>query len=117
METITRDELQNKYPRLALSIHMLHFSRADFVDHMKGIKDKILTSGVDGVCRTYFVSIDEDYFSYDMDYYCIETDEHLPVVMALRKVIAYDNYVEYEAQRVKTLGNVPPKNQKGLNYN
>jgi hypothetical protein len=59
---------------------------------------------------------DDIYLQYVMEHTIVEPDLYL-IARTLREVVLYDNYQEYECDRVRTLGSVAPTDQNGLNLN
>jgi hypothetical protein len=112
-------QLATRYNKLALSIHHLHMRSYNFIDHIEEVKEKLIearTHELNGIERRYFRRVGGSYLNYVIDYELVNEIGN-PVAILLREVTVYDTYLEYEADRVKNLKSVAPKDQNGLNYN
>jgi len=114
MITIDRHDLKKFFPHLITQIQEHHNMDAG-VGHELFVKNK----AVKGLCHTrgYFVIIEDDiYLQYVMEHTVVEPDLCL-IARTLRLVVLYDNYTEYECDRVRQLGSVNPDQQNGLHLN
>lgn len=111
MITLSREELKRDFPSLITGIQKNHVMEDNifqelFVSHKPVV----------GLCheRGYFVIIGDMFIQYTMEH--IITDVQLQLIgRRLTSVIIYDNYQEYETDRVRTMS--AAKDQTGLNLN
>jgi len=116
MDVIDRDELRDEYPDIVKGIQTRHNMHPDVpIELFKRHKP------VKGLAHTrcYFIIIstkgkDDMYLQYWMRYQIVNPDAQL-IGRAVDKVIIYDTYQEYEADRVRELSK--GRNQEGLNFN
>ena len=116
MDVIDRDELRDEYPDIVKGIQKIHVMNPDvpielFKRH-KPVKGLAHT-------RAYFVIMsatgkDDIYLQYYMRYQIVSPKAHL-IGRAVDKVIIYESYQEYEADRVRSLSK--GKHSEGLNFN
>lgn len=111
MIKIERDELKSKYPDMIVGIQKKHIMEDNIYQELF-----VDNKPVVGLChkRGYFVIMGDQFVQYYMEH--IITDVDLTLIgRRLTAVIIYDNYQEYEADRVKTMSK--STNQTGLNFN
>jgi hypothetical protein len=116
MEIIERDELRDEYPDIVKGIQSRHEMHPDvpielFKRH-KPVKGLAHT-------RSYFIILSstgrpDSYIQYYMRYQVVDPKLNL-IGRAVDKVIIYETYQEFEADRVRLLSN--SKNSEGINLN
>lgn len=116
MDVIDRDELRDEYPDIVKGIQSRHTMHPDvpielFKRH-KPVKGLAHT-------RAYFIIMatagkDDIYLQYHMRYQIVDPKISL-IGRAVDKVIIYESYQEYEADRVRSLSK--GKHSEGLNFN
>ncbi len=118
MKKLNREELAEQIPELIGYIKRGHKVELDEIVKELFVNNK----PVKGLTHTrgYFVIITLKpqplYIQYDVEHQIrIEANDFSAVALSVSSVIIYDNYIEYEADRVKTLS--AGKDQKGLNLN
>jgi len=119
MFTIDRAELKADWPWLIKTIQEKHEMHPDVEQELfnnpefEAVKD--LTHE-----RGYFIQMQYPdqvfYLQYTMAYTITEPELRL-IGRSLREVIFYEDFIEYETERVKRLSSVSPGKQEGLNLN
>lgn len=111
MNQINREELKRDFPDLIAGIQKKHVMEDNIYQELF-----INNTPVVGLCheRGYFVIIGDQFIQYHMEH--IITDVDLTLIgRRLTSIILYDDYQEYEADRIKTMSK--SKDQTGLNFN
>ena len=113
MEKIGREELKKDFKPLIVLLQKVHrmgpeIERELFIDHAPVI----------GLCHTRgcFIHFASYYLQYEMDHIIQDVEKKI-IARRVTEVIVYDNFIEYEAARVKAMSNVKNNEQTGLNFN
>ena len=114
MITVERDELATEYAELVRSIQRFHFENDTEIFEEMFIKNK--PSPGARFNRAYFRRIDKFYLQYFVSHLVIDP-AHGIVAITLKRLIIYDNFIEYNGALVRALSSVKPDEQSGLNLN
>lgn len=111
MTTISREELKRDFPDLIAGIQKKHVMEDNIYQELF-----VDNTPVVGLCheRGYFVIMGDFFIQYAMEHIITDVDLCL-IGRRLKEVIIYDDYQEYESDRVKTMSK--SKDQTGLNFN
>lgn len=111
MIQINREELKAQYPDLIAGIQKKHVMEPNIYQELF-----IDNKPVQGLCheRGYFVIIGDMFIQYSMEHIITDVDLCL-IGRRLTSIIFYDNYQEYEADRIRTMSK--SKDQTGINLN
>lgn len=111
MIQIDREELKSKFPDLIAGIQKKHIMEDNIYQELF-----VDNKPVVGLCheRGYFVIMGDHFIQYYMEHIITDVDLNM-IGRRLTAVIIYDNYQEYESDRVKTMSK--STNQTGLNFN
>lgn len=111
MIVIERQELKDQFPNMIKIIQMNHKMGEDIFEELY-----VKNTPVVGLTTTarYFAQFDGYWIEYTMSHQIRDVDAQL-IGRAVEQVIIYEDYVEYESNRVKKLSG--DKRSKGLNLN
>jgi hypothetical protein len=113
MITIGREELKEDFPDLIADIQKKHVMEPNIYDELF-----VRNKPVKGLChqRGYFVIVGDMFIQYVMDHIIVNPDLQL-IGRSLQQVIVYDDYQEYERERLLKFNSVKPQDQTGINFN
>jgi hypothetical protein len=108
---LDREELKSHYHDLITGIQMHHVTEDNIYQELF-----VDNTPVVGLCheRGYFVIMSDMFIHYSMEHIITDVDLSL-IGRRLKEIIVYDNYQEYESDRVKRMSK--SKDQTGLNFN
>jgi hypothetical protein len=111
MLIVRREDLKRDFPKLITMIQENHEMGEEIFRELF-----VRNKPVKGLCtqRGYFVMFGPYYFQYFMDHLIMDAAT-MEIGRSIQKIIFYDDFVEYESERVKTLST--GRDAKGLNLN
>lgn len=116
MIRIERQELYN-FLDLADKIHDVHTrSVHDEPEIFKMLFEDNEPKKGRGRLRGYFIRMDDMYVQYGMGHVVVDVEKAV-IARILDFITVYDDFQEYEADRVRTLSRAKPEDQKGLYLN
>lgn len=113
MEIINREELKKDFKPLIELIQKFHKMEPAVEKELFIDREPVV-----GLCHTRgcFMHFENYYIQYEMDHIIQDIEKRI-IARRVVSVIIYDDFIEYEAARVKAMSSVKNNQQTGLNFN